>query len=155
MIKAIFNLEPWCCIIKKYWHLQERTEIRSDYQALLKFLHVISNNPILTAMKYCNKYNLYWLNKREFVTQLYLSVSVYFKWTIICMHQKLNNNTWNFVSSINSEIFTYIYQSFLQNCRKESLILVLCYLAKGHLETRLSMFSLDIIDIRCCCLSIT
>ena len=129
MIKAIFNLEPWCCIIKKYWHLQERTEIRSDYQALLKFLHVISNNPspILTAMTYCNKYNLYWLNKREFVTQLYLSVSVYFKWTIIWMHQKLNKNTRNFnlVSSISSEIFTYIYQSFLQNCRKESLKLVL------------------------------
>ena len=129
MIKAIFNLEPWCCIIKKYWHLQERTEIRSDYQALLKFLHVISNNPspILTAMTYCNKYNLYWLNKREFVTQLYLSVSVYFKWTIIWMHQKLNKNTRNFnlVSSISSEIFTYIYQSLLQNCRKESLKSVL------------------------------
>ena len=129
LIKANFNLEPWCCIIKKYWHLQERTEIRSDYQALLKFLHVINNNPspILTAMTYCNKYNLYWLNKREFVTQLYLSVSVYFKWTIIWMHQKLNKNTRNFnlVSSISSEIFTYIYQSLLQNCRKESLKLVL------------------------------
>ena len=129
MIKAIFNLEPWCCIIKKYWHSQERTEIRSDYQALLKILHVISNNPspILTAMTYCNKYNLYWLNKREFVTQLYLSVSVYFKWTIIWMHQKLNKNTryFNLVSSISSEIFTYIYQSLLQNCRRESLKLVL------------------------------